>query len=132
MGTKPWQTRRRLVAGAVVTVLAAVLIVAQAQFGIIKVEKDPTLETSGWTSVVHELEQRGLLNKPGTFLFTDHWYDSGQLAFAVRNRFPVLCYNTDARGFAYWTRPEEWVGHDGLFVCVRDRPYAPAVSERFF
>lgn len=132
MGTKPWQMRRRLVAGAIITVLAAVLIVAQAQYGIIKVEKDPTLETSGWTSVVNELEQRGLLNEPGTFLFTDHWYDSGQLAFAVRNRFPVLCYNLDARGFAYWTKPEDWVGHDGLFVCVGDRPYDPAVYERFF
>lgn len=132
MGTKPWQTRRRLIAGSVVTVLAAVVIVAQAQLGIVKVDKDPTLETSGWTSVAKELDKRGLLNEPGTFLFTDHWYESGQLAFAVRNRCPVLCYNTDARGFAYWTSPEDWVGHDGLFVCVGERPYDPAAYGRYF
>jgi 4-amino-4-deoxy-L-arabinose transferase-like glycosyltransferase len=132
MGTKPWQTRRRLIAGGMVTVLAAALIVAQAQLGVIHVEKDPTLEMSGWTSVAGELENRGLLREPGTFLFTDRWYDSGQLAFALRDRVPVLCYNTDARGFAYWTRPEDWVGHDGLFVCVGERPYDPAAYGRYF
>ena len=70
-------------------------MVAHVRFGIIRLPKDPTLDMCGWTSVARELDRRGLLNQPHTFLFTDHWYDSGQLAFAVRNRYPVLCYNTD-------------------------------------
>lgn len=133
MGTTPWRMRRRLAAGAIVTVLAAIVVVAQAQLGVIRVEKDPTLEMSGWTSVAQELESRGMLDEPNTFLFTDRWYDSGQLAFAIRNKAPVLCYNvTDARGFAYWTRPEDWVGKDGLFVCVGERPYDPRAYQQFF
>ncbi len=133
MGTKPWRMRRRLIAGGVITVLAAVVVVAQAQLGVIPIAKDPTLEMSGWKSVDRELEARGLLDQPRTFLFTDKWYDSGQLAFAIRNKRPVLCYNPiDARGFAYWTRPEDWVGQDGLFVCVGERPYDPTAYGRYF
>ena len=83
--------------------------------------KDPAREISGWESVGRELESRHLLDRPNSFLITNHWYDSGQLAFCVRNRVPVVCYNRgDARGFAYWSRPEEWVGKNGLLITVEE------------
>ena len=33
----------------------------------------------------------------------------------------VVCYNSlDARGFAFWSRPDEWVGQSGYFVLVNN------------
>ena len=84
---------------------------------------DPAREISGWESVGRELKSRGIIDRPNTFLFTNHWYDSGQLAFSVRNQIPVACYNQgDARGFAYWSRPEDWVGKDGILVSAEETP----------
>jgi 4-amino-4-deoxy-L-arabinose transferase-like glycosyltransferase len=96
----------------------------QARFGLIPFPegiKDPTADISGWESVVEQLEDLGLLNDPNQFLITNRWYDSGQLAFNVRNRVPVVCYNSiDARGFAFWSRPEDWIGRNGLLVLAEE------------
>jgi hypothetical protein len=103
----------------------ALMFGCQARFGIINFpwKSDPAREISGWESVARELESQRLLDRPNTFLFTEHWYDSGQLAFSVRNRLPVTCYNQgDARGFAYWSKPQDWVGQDGLLVCTENVP----------
>lgn len=100
--------------------------------------KDPTDDTAGWKSVVAEMEACGLLDDPSRFLITNRWYDSGQLAFAVRGSVPVVCYNSiDARGFAFWSRPEDWVGRSAYFVLAnnfddvrgKQDPSAPAEAE---
>ncbi|WP_010582971.1 ArnT family glycosyltransferase [Schlesneria paludicola] len=116
--------------------LIAGAFVVQARFGLIQFPfRDPCIEISGWDSVGRELQERGLIDRPNTFLFTSHWFDSGQVAFAVRNRIPVTCYRQgDARGFAYWSRPEDWVGHDGILIDTDLRDdvntiYAPYFRE---
>jgi 4-amino-4-deoxy-L-arabinose transferase-like glycosyltransferase len=99
-----------------------------ARFGILKLHPDPAAEISGWESVAKELNFRGLVGKPNSFFITCNWYQSGQLAFAIRNRSPVLCYNAgDARGFAYWSRPEEWLGKNATLVCI-DNPSGHAAN----
>ena len=110
---------------SVAVLMIAGLFATQARFGVIDFpwSKDPAREISGWESIGHELESRHLLDSPDTFLITSHWYESGQLAFSVRNRVPVVCYNQgDARGFAYWSRPEDWIGKNGLLVTVEETP----------
>jgi hypothetical protein len=94
---------------------------------------DVSLDTFGWDQVAREVGRRGLVDRPGTFLFTSKWYHSGHLAFAVGNRVPVLCYSPrDPRGFAQWTAPGRWVGHDGILVVI-DRPSTePAMYDRWF
>lgn len=105
-----------------VVLLLAAFVLVQSRFGVITFppkSKDPTADISGWESVAAELDRRGLLNNPDTFLFTNLWYDSGQLAFAVRGRVPVACYHSlDARGFAFWSSPEEYVGKTGFYVVA--------------
>ena len=105
-------------------VMIASAFLMQARFGLIKFPfRDPCIEISGWESVGETLRQRGLVDRPNTFLFTDRWYDSGELAFAVRNRIPVACYRQgDARGFAFWSRPEDWLGRDGVLIDEEARP----------
>ena len=117
MAVAPVQTRRWLTSFGITTVCIAGAFAVQACFGILPMERDPTVEMSDWTPIARELEKRGLVDKPGSFLFTRCWFESGHLSFALRNRVPVLCYDTDARGFAYWSRPEEWVGKDGYLVA---------------
>ena len=120
----PVFARRWLVFMSVTVVLIASAFLVQARFGVIEFPfRDPCIEISGWDSVGKELSARGLVDRPNTFLFADHWFDSGQLAFAIRNRIPVTCYRKgDARGFAFWSRPEDWLGHDGVLIDAEERP----------
>jgi 4-amino-4-deoxy-L-arabinose transferase-like glycosyltransferase len=120
----PSRVRRRIAGIAAAVLLIAGLALVQARFGVVSFpSKDPLIEASGWSSVPAELKARGLIGAPKTFLFTDRWYDSGQLAFAVRNEVPVLCYNSgDAHGFAQWSNPNDWIGWDGVLITTRDCP----------
>ena len=97
-------------------------IYAHAAAGIVPLPAgavDESRQFSGWPSVAAGLEERGFLDDPDTFLFTTHWETSGQLVFAVRNRIPVACYHSfDARGFAFWSKPEDYLGRTGYLVLL--------------
>jgi hypothetical protein len=81
-----------------------------------------------------ELDRRGFLGRPDTFLFTSNWRDSGQLGYATRNTgSPVLCYNAgDARGFAFWSHSVDWVHHDGVLVSMDDKLNEPGGFKAWF
>lgn len=132
-----WADRNTVRSRWAVATMAGLLLaisgvgLAQARFGVFDFEvagKDPLTDASGWDSVAAELEARGLLAEPNTAVITMRWFDSGQLAFALRERVPVLCYNIgDARGFAYWSRPDDWVGWNALYVTTTDNPDEPQI-----
>jgi len=130
----PSRMRWNVGAMAGVLLLLASAVLVQAKFGLAPLQSgDPCRQFSGWTSVADELQSRGLLGAETAFLFTSNWDDSGQLAFAVRAVKPVLCYNSgDARGFAIWSRPEDWLGQDGLLVSLDDNQWEPVIYERYF
>ncbi|MBS0202746.1 MAG: glycosyltransferase family 39 protein [Planctomycetes bacterium] len=130
----PVLVRRWVVIMPTSLLFIAILFIAQARFGVVNfpLERDPAREISGWESVGRALKSRGILGRSNTFLFSNRWYDSGQLAFCERNLVPVACYNEgDARGFAYWSRPEDWLGKDGIFVTADDVPN-PDVYKPYF
>lgn len=132
---EPRRMWRRWTAMAAVTACGATLFVAHARWGpaVLAVGADPSVEMHGWDQVAGELRRRGLIDRPGTFLFTGRWYDSGRLSFAVGPTTPVLCYSAgDARGFAHWSRPEQWVGQDGVLVVARVSSTEPRVFDRWF
>ena len=129
--------RLGLMAAAPLAIMA--LMVADYRTGLLQraglsAKADPTVDLYGWDQVADEMGRRGLLGSPDSFLFSRSWFTSGQLAFATRGSgLPVLCYNhKDARSFAFWSRPEEWVGRDGILVSVADVDYEPGCYERFF
>ncbi len=87
LDARPVLARRCLATVAVIPVLLAALICTQATFGLfgdsrgrllglIPPEGDPTVGLIGWDQLAAELEQRGLLGDPKTFLFTDSWHRS--------------------------------------------------------
>ncbi|MGE3819610.1 MAG: ArnT family glycosyltransferase [Isosphaeraceae bacterium] len=105
-----------------------------ARLNLVSPKADPTVDLHGWDRIADELNRRGLLRPGGPFLFTADWYLSGQLAFATRGTgVPVLCYHAwDARSFAFWSRPEDWVGRDGILVAVNSRSTEPGRFDRWF
>jgi hypothetical protein len=132
--TQPAACRRRLsvYAGLSLTLIALTLIEFRtgwfqrnesSRWGILNERTDPTLDFYGWDQVVGRIRQLGLVDDPGTFVFTRYWYQSAQLAYALGGDRPALCYNSDdPRGFAFWSRPEDWVGHNGVLVLVDNEP----------
>jgi 4-amino-4-deoxy-L-arabinose transferase-like glycosyltransferase len=127
LAARPGRQARRLAAVALAPIVAGTVVVAQARLGLLQVggrllgvasaESDPTLDLVGWDQVGRELARRGLLGRPGTFLVSDSWRRCAQLELAVRGRVPVACYARDARGYAYWSWPSDWLGRDAVFVA---------------
>jgi hypothetical protein len=103
------------------------------RWGLIDARNDPTLDLYGWDQVARRIHELGLLEEPNTFVFTRYWYQSAQLAYALGCAQPVLCYNADdPRGFAFWSRPEDWVGSDGIFVAIGEPDALPRYYARWF
>jgi hypothetical protein len=117
----PRRWRWGLALAASPLLIGAVLAFAQVEWGFVRMlAPDAFTEARGWDSVAAELTDRGLTSDPAAFVFTNDWRASAQLGFALRNRVPVLCYSRDARGFAFWSDPAEWVGKTGLLVSTGD------------
>jgi hypothetical protein len=134
---KRWATRRienpigarlRLAGYASLSLLVVSFAIAQFRTGWLQrtaeggggpldTRSDPTLDLYGWDQIAGRIRQLGLIDNPSTFVFTRYWYQSAQIAHALGGGHPVLCYNADdPRGFAFWSRPEDWVGRDGVLV----------------
>ncbi len=117
----PRRLRRRLAMLAAVPVVGVALFAAQARWGLLPAAHDPTVDMYGWDQIAARLRRDLATDRPGTFVFTYHWYHCGQIAFALGDKAPVLCYNgRDAHAFAQWSRPEDWIGHDGILVLFND------------
>ncbi len=51
------------------------------------------------------------------FVFSNNFFVTGQVGMALQPLGkPVTCFDQDLRGFAYWTKPTEFVGKSGLYV----------------
>jgi len=141
--TRPLFWRRTIATVAVTPVVLAALVAAQDRFGLLEDGRglllgvvaprhDPTVELITWDQVARELDRRGILTEPGTFLFTDDWNRSARLALATRGKTPVTCYHVEPRSFSSWSRPEDWVGRDGIFVEDDRRPGQLANYAKWF
>jgi 4-amino-4-deoxy-L-arabinose transferase-like glycosyltransferase len=134
--TAPRWVRRWMTFMVAAVVVGAVVGFAHARFGVFQSSfegKDPLTDISGWESVADELKARGIVGRPNTFIFTSKWFQSGQLAFAIREANPVLCYSPgDARGFAFWSRPDEWVGWDGYLVTTETTDWEAQMVAPYF
>jgi 4-amino-4-deoxy-L-arabinose transferase-like glycosyltransferase len=52
------------------------------------------------------------------FIFINRYFPSGQLAMALHSitKKPLTCFDEDLRGFAYWSRAQEWVGKNAVYI----------------
>jgi hypothetical protein len=129
LDTHPVPTRRKLAVMAAIPMVLGSLFVVQARtglfqdsrgrlLGLISPSVDPTVDTIRWDQIAREIGRRHLLDVPGTFLFTDNWRLSAELAMATRRDPSVACFHRDSRSFTFWSEPGEWVGRDGIYVHV--------------
>jgi 4-amino-4-deoxy-L-arabinose transferase-like glycosyltransferase len=144
MVANPSRLRARIAVAALLPIVFGSVVVLQYRSGIFQkngrsplgflaIARDPTAELYGWNAVADELRKRGLVDQPGTFLFTGKWYHSGHLAFALHDAAPVLCYSmNDCHGFAHWSRPEDWVGRDGILLVINRSTTEPEIYKRWF
>jgi 4-amino-4-deoxy-L-arabinose transferase-like glycosyltransferase len=141
--TRHGRYRRWIIAVALFPVMLAVVVSAHARFGLFEdsqgwllglfsPQHDLPADRSDWDQVANELERRGLLNEPRTFLFTDSWDRSAGLALATRGKAPVACYNVEPRSYSFWSRPEDWLGRDGIFIESVRPARARSRYDRFF
>jgi 4-amino-4-deoxy-L-arabinose transferase-like glycosyltransferase len=125
------RVRLRLALVSAAPVIMASLFLAQTRsgwfqdargrlLGVVTPADDPTVDMIRWGQIARELDRRGLLDEPDTFLFTDDWRFSASLAMATDLAHSVACYHRDARSFTFWSRPRDWVGRDGIYVRVED------------
>ena len=71
----------------------------------------------------------GRIVDPRSFVFSSYWYQGAHLAYALGGKQPVVCYSADdPRGFAFWSRPEDWVGREGVLVVIGEIEVWPGIS----
>ncbi|HEY9674438.1 MAG TPA: glycosyltransferase family 39 protein [Waterburya sp.] len=58
--------------------------------------------------------------RESSFIFTNGYYLGGQIGMALipLTHTPVTCFAPDMRGFAFWSRPEQWLGKDALYITL--------------
>ena len=65
-------------------------------------------------------------------VFTDRWYRSGKVAYALKGTMPVLALHpTDARSFTFFDDTERLVDKDGILVTTKDDPGPHGKPVRF-
>ncbi len=136
--------QRRLVLSLSTVVALAVLFALQSNWGLFQArgrhllgliapKNDPSVDLFGWDQVAAEINRRDLFRQKSDFLFTSKWFDSGQLAFALDNQRPVLCYDPRSlHNFRYWSVPAQSIGCDGVLVLINESSTVPAMFAPWF
>lgn len=98
---------------------------------------DPTVELINFDALAPAFRARGLLGRPGVFVFSDRWYLGGKVDYALRGTMPFMLFNSDPREYAFFEDPSRYVGNEGILVTERDslaaiereyRPYCSAID----
>ena len=60
--------------------------------------------------------------KNASFIFTNRYYIGGPIAMSLSplSHIPITCFDigNDLRGFAFWSRRDQWLGKDALYVTT--------------
>jgi 4-amino-4-deoxy-L-arabinose transferase-like glycosyltransferase len=75
-------------------------------------------EATSWTGVRDGLAEKGLLDRPNTFLAATSWLDAAHIAEALRPAAPPVVLGSDPRGFAFLDSPNRHLGEDAIFVAA--------------
>jgi hypothetical protein len=80
---------------------------------------DPTLECLDFSTLPGALAERGLLGRPDLFVFSNRWFFSGKVDYALKGQMPVLCFTPDPRSFAFIEPTDRWLGKDAVLVSTK-------------
>jgi 4-amino-4-deoxy-L-arabinose transferase-like glycosyltransferase len=130
------RSRRWLAATAAVVVLGAAFVGSEVRFdwpplaiGDFRLGKDPALAAVDWTSLRHELAERGLLDRPGLVVAATRWLDAGKIDYALGGQVPVICLGSDPREYGIIAPVGDYAGAEVLIVAPGISP--AAIAARF-
>lgn len=131
------KTVKWLTGSITVTVLLVALVILQANLGLFPLEgkSDPTLDPAGWSQAIGYLESQELLENTSV-LFVHKWFTGGELAWADRNRHPIVHLGGKPHMFAWWYPPGEYLGKSGFFITqkryrLKEKDVNSMLRERF-
>jgi hypothetical protein len=81
--------------------------------------KDPNVDAVDWTSLRADLDERGILGRPGLVVAATRWLDAGKIDYALQGRVPVICLGSDPRQYGLIAPIENHAGKDVLIVAPR-------------
>lgn len=92
--------------------------------GFISPESDPSIELVD----IKQLRQ-GFIDSPelsaalknADFVFSNRFHLAGHIGMALYplNNTPITCFDKrDLRGFAFWSKPDQWLGGNALYVTT--------------
>lgn len=83
-----------------------------------KEEGDFSTKIIGWEKLQQYLDNQKQTDD--AFLWTHRWELAGQIEYATRGQYPLLCLSKreDARGYAIWQNQQSFLGQNGLFITT--------------
>ncbi len=77
---------------------------------------DPTIDGNDYEDLRVRFENEGWINDPNLFVGTPRWWLNGKVDWALKGKKEVLCFNNDARNYAYFSDPLDWTGKNAIIV----------------
>ncbi|MBU7585149.1 MAG: glycosyltransferase family 39 protein [Nostoc sp. TH1S01] len=93
--------------------------------GFLPVKNDPSTELIDIQQLRRSFHESPILQaalQNSSFIFTNRYYLGGPIAMSVQPlaKIPITCFDigNDNRGFAFWSKAEQWVGKDALYITT--------------
>ncbi len=92
--------------------------------GFVPPDDDPSTELIDIQQLRRGFAESPVLSKAlqnSSFIFTNGYYLGGPIGMALTPLFhtPMTCFGEDMRGFAFWSRADQWLGKDALYVTLK-------------
>jgi 4-amino-4-deoxy-L-arabinose transferase-like glycosyltransferase len=91
--------------------------------GFWKPQDDPSTELIDIQQLRRGFAESPVLNQAlheSSFIFTNGYYLGGQIGMALipLAHTPITAFAPDMRGFAFWSKPDQWLGKDALYITL--------------
>jgi hypothetical protein len=93
--------------------------------------EDPTAEGLDWTSLRHDLTERGML-PTGTVVGVLNWRDAGKIGYALGPGATTLCLCTDSRQFGFAHPLRDFAGQTLLLLVPDPAQHGIEEAKRWF
>jgi 4-amino-4-deoxy-L-arabinose transferase-like glycosyltransferase len=98
--------------------------VKPSMFGFLPIATDPSTKMFDIQQLRQGLIGNSELNtalKNTDFVFTNRYYLGGQIGMAIEPVFhkPITCFDSDLRSFAFWSKPQQWVGKNAIYLSTK-------------
>jgi len=93
--------------------------------GFLAPENDPSTELIDIEQIRYGFVKSPILREAlekSSFIFTNRYYLGGLIAMSLQpiTNTPITCFDIgqDLRGFAFWSKPDQWLGKDALYITT--------------